>query len=130
MEPTEPGGAVVHYFKHFGLVVSLLILVYVAFGIAAIFYYMKTRCPYSTLTACQAASVDKCGSDTVNGSGDCDRFVLDAEPCFCHECRFCLNANQRAHCSKPAGERRSTCTSQLTSVEDAAVASAANRAPG
>lgn len=94
---------------HYSIVVSFLILLYLLAAVGAGAYYMKTRCPYASLSACQAAIKDKCGSDILSSPEDCKRFTYEAEPCFCSECRFCLGPEQAAHCAKSNEERLKMC---------------------
>lgn len=102
---------------HYKLIVGILLGMYAIYAFAMMLLYTKTRCPYSTLTACQAAMRGKCGSDQINNSAGCSSFVGNSEPCYCHECRFCLNEQQRDHCNKSQEERMKMCVDQMSKVD-------------
>ncbi len=99
--------------KHAGLLVAILMVAYVLTGIGAILYYMQTRCPYSSLTACEASNESSCGSPTVSSSDDCARFVNMTEPCYCKACKYCLTKEQTKHCETAAEERLELCRKNM-----------------
>lgn len=101
------------HWNHFYLIVSAFVFVYLIAAIGIGVYYTSTRCPYSSLVACQTAAKEKCGSLTLGGTSDCEKFVSEIEPCYCHECRFCLGPKERAHCQRTNEDRLSMCATQL-----------------
>lgn len=88
-------------------------LLYFVCGTFMITYYMKTRCPYSSLAACQEMHKGVCGKDDIENSDECDRFVSIAEPCYCDKCKFCLSPDQRDHCGKSDDDRLQICRTSM-----------------
>lgn len=102
--------------KNYKFIVTVLIILYVVFGFGLFMTYMKTRCPYSTLSACQVAMKEKCGTDAIGTVDACANFVQNIEPCFCKECKLCLNEEQRAHCNASVEDRLLLCEKQMRAV--------------
>lgn len=100
--------------NHSGLIIAFLTLLYIGSAIGAIAFYMQTRCPYASLTACEAANELKCGDPTVGDSDDCARFVNNAEPCYCSACRYCLTKAQFDHCERSADDRLQQCRTAMS----------------
>lgn len=110
---------VVHgQWHHLYLIIGLLVFLYLIAAIGVGVYYTSTRCPYSSLVACQSAVAEKCGSLTLDSAEGCSEFVNESEPCFCHECRFCLGPQERNHCARSADERLGMCVDQLGRLDD------------
>lgn len=99
--------------KNSKTIIIILIVLYVLFAFGLVVTYMKTRCPYTTLTACQVAMRDKCGEDRIGTVDACANFVQNVEPCYCKECVLCLNAEQRAHCNASQEDRMRLCEKQM-----------------
>ena len=97
---------------HFHLILAIIFCCYVIVGLGLGYFYMETRCPYSSLTACQTAYEKECGSTSIDGADDCIRFSEITEPCYCSNCRFCLSSNQHKHCQLSVEQRKAMCTTQ------------------
>lgn len=98
---------------HYHLLLGGIALIYIIIGVAMLAYYMETRCPYSSLVACQEANKGICGDDIVHGLDDCERFTKITEPCYCDKCRFCLSADQNAHCNVSVDNRLKICKTRM-----------------
>lgn len=102
--------------KHYHVVLFVLLLIYVGTAVSMGVFYMGTRCPYSSLTACQTANVNLCGQETIGDVSECEKFVSDIEPCYCNTCRFCLTPGQQQHCKLSKENRLRMCETQLKNI--------------